>query len=125
MVPVYQYTEYKHVPYSGKPVWWGECLTNLLFSSVWQKKVWRMNSSAKWLLIVTTNLDGFSLANRRRFAKFAKLSTHLTFPLYGIITMPNRNYTTVCILSPCNKVICSLSFREHCTIISAPCIYSS
>ena len=36
--------------------------------------------------------------------------------------MPNRNYTTVCILSPCNKVICSLSFREHCTIISAPCI---
>ena len=38
------------------------------------------------------------------------------------IAMPNRNYTTVCILSPCNKVICSLSFREHCTIISAPCI---
>ena len=36
------------------------------------------------------------------------------------ITMPNRNYTTVCILSPCNKVICSLSFCEHCTIISAP-----
>ena len=36
--------------------------------------------------------------------------------------MPNRNYTTVCILSPCNEVICSLSFREHCTIISAPCI---
>ena len=38
------------------------------------------------------------------------------------ITMPNRNYTTVCMLSPCNKVICWLSFREHCTIISAPCI---
>ena len=36
--------------------------------------------------------------------------------------MPNRNYTTVCILSPCNKVICSLSFYKHCTIISAPCI---
>ena len=36
--------------------------------------------------------------------------------------MPKRNYTTVCILSSCNKVICSLSFREHCTIISAPCI---
>ena len=41
--------------------------------NVWQiysfqmlgKKVWRMNRSAKGLLIVTTNLDGFSLANRR------------------------------------------------------------
>ena len=36
--------------------------------------------------------------------------------------MPNRNYITVCILSPYNKVIYSLSFCEHCTIISAPCI---
>ena len=51
------------IPYSGK-VWQGECLANLLFSSVWRKKVWRMNSSAKGLLIVTTNLNGFSLANR-------------------------------------------------------------
>ena len=38
-------------------VWWGECLTNLFFSSIWQKKVWQMNKSAKWLLIVTTILD--------------------------------------------------------------------
>ena len=36
--------------------------------------------------------------------------------------MPKQNYTTVCILSPCNKVICSLSLSEHCTIISAPYI---
>ena len=36
--------------------------------------------------------------------------------------MPNRNYIMVCILSPCNKVICLLSFREHCTVISVPCI---
>ena len=44
-----------------------------------------MNGSAKGLLIVTTNLDGFSLANRRRFAKFAtKLSTCQTFPLFGM-----------------------------------------
>ena len=57
-------------PYSGK-VWRGECLVN---SSVWRKKVWQMNRSAKWLLIVTTTLDGFSLANCRQFAKFAKLS---------------------------------------------------
>ena len=61
--------------YSGK-VWWGECLANLLFSSVWRKKVWRMNRSAKGLLIVTTTLDGFSLANHRRFTKFAKLSRY-------------------------------------------------
>ena len=52
------------VPYSGK-VWWGECLTNLFFSSVWRKKVWRMNRSAKELFIETTNLDGYSLANHR------------------------------------------------------------
>ena len=30
-----------------------------------------MNRSAKWLLIVTTTLDGFSLVNCRRFGKFA------------------------------------------------------
>ena len=29
------------------------------------KNVWRMNRLAKRLLIVTTNLDGFSLANSR------------------------------------------------------------
>ena len=28
------------------------------------KKVWRMNKSAKTLLILTTNLDGFSLVNQ-------------------------------------------------------------
>ena len=47
------------------------------------EKFWRMNRSAKGILIVTTNLNGFSLANCKRFAKFAKLSTHQTFPLYG------------------------------------------
>ena len=39
-----------------------------------------MNRSAKGLSIVTTNMDGFSLANRRRFAK---LLTCQTFPVYG------------------------------------------
>ena len=70
-------------PYSGK-VWRAECFTNLLFSSVWRKKVWRMNRSAKGLSMVTTNLDGFSLAKLRLFTKFAKLSPRQTFPLYGI-----------------------------------------
>ena len=66
------------VPYSGK-VWRAECLANLLFSRVWRKKVWRINRSAKGLSMVTTNLDGFSLANRRQFAKFAKLSRYTVF----------------------------------------------
>ena len=56
---------------SDAVVWQGECLANLLFSGVWWKKVWRMNESVKRLLIVTATLDGFSLANRKQFAKYA------------------------------------------------------
>ena len=37
--------------------------------------------SANKLLIVSTNLNGFSLANHGRFAK---ISPHQPFPLYGI-----------------------------------------
>ena len=71
------------IPYSGK-VWWEECLANLLFSSIWQKKVWRMNRLAKGLLIVTTNLDGFSLVNHRQSANSpnflpAKLSCYTVY----------------------------------------------
>ena len=47
---------------------------------------------------------------------------HNTQNINMYIARLNRNYTMVGILSPCNKVICSLSFCEHCTIISAPCI---
>ena len=48
----------------------------LTLLSIWRKKVWRINRSANKLLIVSigTNLDGFSLANRGQFVKFAKLS---------------------------------------------------
>ena len=56
-----------------------------------------MNRSAKGLLIVTTILDGFGLANRRqfaKFAKFAKLSTSQTFPLYGILNKVASLVTT-------------------------------
>ena len=45
------------------------------------KKVWQINRSANKLLIVSTKLNGFSLVNHGRFAKFAKLSPHQTFPL--------------------------------------------
>ena len=68
------------LPYNGK-VWRGECLANL---SVWWKKVLQMNRLAKELFIDTTNLNGFSLVNRRGFAKFTKLSASQTFPLYSI-----------------------------------------
>ena len=46
---------------------------NLLFSSVWWKKVGQMNRSAKGF-----TLDGFSLANHREYAKFStpKLSRY-------------------------------------------------
>ena len=57
----------------------GECLANLLFLSIWQKKVWRMNRSAKGLLIATTTLDGFSLAIAKNSPDFlaAKLSHYI------------------------------------------------
>ena len=45
---------------------------NLFFLSVWWKKVWQMNRSAKELLMVTTNLDCFTLANCRWFAKLSR-----------------------------------------------------
>ena len=40
--------------------------------------------SVNKLLIVSTNLNGFSLVNHGRFAKFAKLSPCQPFLLYGI-----------------------------------------
>ena len=56
--------------------WWeslaGECLVNLLFQAFGGIS-FAMNRSAKGLLIVITTLDGFSLVNHRKFAKFAKL----------------------------------------------------
>ena len=44
--------------------------------------------------MVTANLDGFSLANCRQFAKSAKFSTCQTFPLYGIQIKAN-NWLTI------------------------------
>ena len=69
----------------GKKIWQEESLArkslaNWLFSSIWRKKVWRITRSAHRLSIVSTKLDGFSLANNERFAK---LSIRQTFPLYG------------------------------------------
>ena len=55
---MYTHTRISHNMYTdSRKVWQVESLANLLFSSVWWKKVWRMNRSAKGLLIVNTNLD--------------------------------------------------------------------
>ena len=65
--------------------------------------VWRTNRLTRRLLIVTTNLDGFSLVNDW-FTKFAKISLHQTFSLYNKPTflMPdhyffNNHYYYICI----------------------------
>ena len=62
-------------------------------------KIWRMDSfrafgerkfgklanrSANRLLIISTSLDGFSLVNHGRFAKFANVLPCQSFPPYGI-----------------------------------------
>ena len=54
---------------AGKFGW--EKLWRICFSEHLAEKVWRMNRSANRLSIVTTNLDGFSLANHGRFAKLS------------------------------------------------------
>ena len=57
-----------------------------IFSECLVKKVWRMNTSAKTLLIVSTNLNDFSLANHGWFIKFAKHSPS-NFPTVGELTI--------------------------------------
>ena len=49
-----------------------------------------MNRSGNGLSIVTTNLDGFSLANHGRFAKFAKLSRYTVFFYIGSGTQKEK-----------------------------------
>ena len=65
------------IPYSVK-VWQIDS-----FRVFGEKKFGGINRSANRLLIVSTNLDGFSLANHWRFAKFANFPRQ-TFPLYGM-----------------------------------------
>ena len=59
-----------------------------------EEKVWWINGSANRLLIVSTKLDGFSLTNHGRFAKFAKFFPHQIFLLY-IWYMLNNTYLYV------------------------------
>ena len=70
------------------------------------KKVWRMNRSAKGLLIVTITLDGFSLANHRPFAKFAKLSTRQTILLYSTSCLCINVFMFTFCVQLCNYLVC-------------------
>ena len=81
--------------YGGK-LWQGESLVNWLVSSIWWKKVWWIDRSVNRLLIISTNLDGFSLANHGRFAKFAKVSLRTVYqPCFclGSTVSKNNHYT--------------------------------
>ena len=70
------------------------------------KEIWLINRSANRLLIVSTNLDGFSLANHERFAKFAKLSPRQTFQLYDIKAC-NHNYSQITAASDWPHLLCT------------------
>ena len=78
-----------NIPYSGK-AWQGKSLANWLFLSTWWKNVWWNNRSANRLLILSTNLDGFSLVDHRQFAKFAKLSRYTVMLFKTDIPLRNK-----------------------------------
>ena len=61
------------------------------------KEVWRINRSASRVLIVITNLDGFSLANHERFTKFANFPPP-NFPViqYRICASINIRVGVIC-----------------------------
>ena len=74
-----QYISY--IPYSGK---FGEGIVWWIYSfRAFGKNVLQINKTSKGLLIVSNNLDDFSLENHRQFAEFAKLFPSQTFLLYG------------------------------------------
>ena len=86
-----------YIPYNRK------VLVNLLFSSIW-RKVWQSNRSSKRLIIVSTNLDGFSLANHRRFTKFAKRSRYTVWFYCALTTCASWNFpifVSYCVLETC------------------------
>jgi len=59
------------------------------------ENVWQINRFSQKVIIVSRNLDGFSLANQW-FAKFAKLSPHQSFLLYGMwLILENQPFTHI------------------------------
>ena len=72
---------------------------------VWWEKVWQINRSANRLLMISTNLDGFSLANYGQFAKFANVSPRQSFPPYGTRTI-NLISTNACTVTLTVTIVC-------------------
>ena len=59
------------------------------------KESWENYRSANKLLIVSANLDGFRLANCRRFTKFAKLSpSNFSYYTVNMIVRTKETQTT-------------------------------
>ena len=92
-------------------------MANRLVSSIW-----RINRSANRLLIVSTNLDAFNLANHGRFAKFAKLSCYTVYQLewYGI--RGNTNHWISSFLNNCTQrvVLGGVSSPEYLVLSGVP-----
>jgi len=68
---------YGYVPYSRK-VW-----RIYLFWAFGEKMFGEWMDSAKKVIVVSINLNGFGLANQGWFTKFAKISPRQTLLLYG------------------------------------------
>jgi len=95
---------------------------DLLVSSIWWKKVWQMNRFSQKVIVISRNLEGFSLANHRRFPNSpnflpAKLSRYT-------VCDEEHNWLTVIFLMTENlcsnlsrMVVFSLSFEKLFTLL--------
>ena len=99
-------------------------------TSDYSAKVWQINRSANRLFILSTNLDGFNLANHGQFAKFAKVSHYTVLPLImevlnlwrlNIIctkNFPQVNFPPHATKSLCSKIVykCAVNRMSLCAI---------
>ena len=94
-----------------------ESLANSLFSSIWRKKVWRINRSANRLLIVSTNLDRFSLVNHGRFAKLSCYTVqHFNYLLCMCVGMGDyKNFMSRYIM----RIIILIIAQYHLTVLQS------
>ena len=68
------------------------------------KEIWQINRSANRLFFISTNLDGFSLANCEWFTKFAKLSCYNGIVSFAWLLL-DPNYDSVCKTSSDTEVL--------------------
>ena len=101
-----------NIAYSGK-AWQGKSLANWLFSSTWWKKVWRNHRSTNRLLILSTNLDGFSLVDHRQFAKFAKHFHYTVILFKTVILLRNKAILSLQQYCMCSYVVLVTMFKRE------------